>query len=304
MTMTRAQALVLLEPKISTLWNDSFTRRPSEWQRFVNVRTTQKATVTDQNMTMFGGFQLKPEAQNISYDDWIIGNSKQYSPVRFALGYRVTYEMRKNDLYGQVDRLEGGLLDSARDTQEQTAALIFNNGFGTTDADGFTAAGFDGLALFSTAHTRLDGGTTQRNRPSTDVDLSVTGVQNAIVDIDNWVNHRGRPILFRPELLIINPDDQFTAKEILGSELKPGTANNELNALKDAGLSYMISHYLTDSDAWFIKCDQHDVNWIWSEQPHGEMDEDFDADIIKRKVTYGQVCGHGEWFGYYGSQGA
>ena len=133
MTMTRAQALVLLEPKISTLWNDSFTRRPSEWQRFVNVRTTQKATVTDQNMTMFGGFHLKPEAQNISYDDWIIGNSKQYSPVRFALGYRVTYEMRKNDLYGQVDRLEGGLLDSARDTQEQTAALIFNNGFGTTD---------------------------------------------------------------------------------------------------------------------------------------------------------------------------
>lgn len=303
MTMTRAMAQVLLEPKISTLWNDSFTRRPVEWTRYLNVRSTQKAVVTDQNMTMFGGFVLKPEGQNISYDDPIIGNAKTYTPVKKALGYKITDEMMKNDLYGQVDRLEGGLLDSARDDQEITAALLFNNGFGTTDADGFTAAGFDGLALFSTAHTRLDGGSNQRNRPSTDVDLSVTGFQSALIDIENWVNHRGRPILFRPELLIINPEDQFTAQEILKSEYKPGTANNEINALKGA-TSFMVSHYLTDSDAWFLKCDQHDANWIWSEQPRGGMDEDFDAEIIKRKLVYGAVAGHGEWFGYWGTTGA
>ncbi len=304
MTMTRGQALVLLEPKISTIWNDRLQRRPQEYTRYTNARSTSKYQVTDQNMTMFGAMQTKPEGQNLSYDDWIVGNAKVYTPIRKALGYKVTDEMRKNDLYGQVERLGGGLLDSALDDQEVTAALILNNGFGTTDADGFTAAGFDGLALFSTAHTRLDGGATQRNRPSTDVDLSVTALQNAVIDIHNWVNHRGRPVLCRPKTLLVNPEDAFTAREILQSEYKPGTANNEINALRAEGISFMISHYITSADDWFLLCDEHDLNWIWEQQPTGGMEEDFDSDTIKRKLVQGYCAGHGEWYGAYASTGA
>lgn len=304
MTMTRGQALVLLEPKISTIWNDRLRRRPQEYQRFTNARSTSKYQVTDLNMTMFGAMQTKPEGQNLSYDDWIVGNQKVYTPVRKALGYKVTDEMRKNDLYGQIERLEGGLLDSALDDQEVTGALILNNGFGTTDADGFTAAGFDGLQLFSTAHTRLDGGATQRNRPSTDVDLSVTALQNAVIDIHNWVNHRGRPVLARPQLLIVNPEDAFTAREILQSEYKPGTANNDINALRAEGISFTISHYITNADDWFLFCDEHDCNAIWEQQPTGGMEEDFDSDTIKRKLVQGYVFGHGEWYGAYASSGA
>ena len=302
--LTRGQALVLLEPKLSTIWNDRLQRRPQEYPKFTNARSTSKYQVTDQNMTMFGSMVLKPEAQNLTYDDWIIGNSVVYTPVRKALGYKISDEMRKNDLYGQVDRLEGGLLDSALDDQEVTAALLFNNGFGTTDADGFKAAGFDGLALFSTAHTRLDGGSTQRNRPSTDVDLSVTALQNAIIDIHNWVNHRGRPVLCRPKTLVVNPEDMMTAREILQSEYKPGTANNEVNALKEEGISYVISHYISDADAWFLLCDEHDLNFIWEQQPTGGMEEDFDSDTIKRKLVQGYCVGHGEWYGAYASTGA
>lgn len=304
MTITRAQAQVLLEPKLSTIWNDVLERRPVEYPKFVNIRNTKKATVTDYNLTMFGSMVLKPEGQSISYDDWIPGNQKAYSPVRKALGYKITQEMIDHELYGQVDRLERGLLDSALDDQEVTAALVFNNGFGTTDADGFTAAGFDGLALFSTAHTRLDGGPVQRNRPSTDVDLGVTGLQSCLIDIDNWLSHRGRPVLMRAQRLIVNPEDQFTARELLQSEYKPGTANNEINALREAGLSFSVSHYLTDNDAWFVQCDTHDVNWIWDIQPRGGMDEDFDAEIIKRKLVQGFVAGHGEWYGNWGTSGA
>ena len=303
MTITRAQALILLEPKLSNIWNEAYPNQPVEYTSFVNIRTSKKAKLTDFKMTDFGPLRLKGEGENISYDDPIFGGTVEYEPVRWALGYKITQEMIDHELYGQTEKYERALIKSAIDLQETTAALLLNNGFATTDADGFEAAGFDGLALFSTAHTRLDGGAVIRNRPSTDVDLGVTGLQNALIDFDNMVDDRGRPQVVRPRLLIINPEDRFTAKEILESEYKPGTANNEINALKGEGLSFMVSHYLTDSDAWFIQGDTHDCNFVWDVRPRGGMEEDFDAEVIKRKVVEGFAVGHGEFRGMWGTSG-
>lgn len=299
--ITRDQAIVLLEPKLSNIWHDAYPSQPVEYTSFVNVRTTKKATVTDYKLTDFGNLRLKGEGENIIYDDPIFGPTQAYSPVRFALGYKITQEMIDHELYSQTEKFERALIKSAVDLQETTAALLLNNGFSTTNANGFVATGFDGLALFSTAHTRLDGGSTWRNRPSTDVDLGVTGVQAALVDIDRLVDDRGRPIYAKAKLLIVNPEDRFTAKEVLQSEYKPGTANNEVNALKDEGLSFMVSHYLTDNDAWYALTDQHDMNFIWDQRPRGGMESDFDAEIIKRKIVEGFVVGHGEARGVWGS---
>jgi hypothetical protein len=255
-------------------------------------------------MTGFGPLALKGEGQAISSDDPIFGNQKVYTPVRFGLKYAITQEMIDHELYGQTGRLESALMDAAYDNLEVTVALILNNGFGTTSADGFTATGFDGLALFSTAHTRLDAGATQRNRPSTDVDLGTTGLQGAMVDFHNWKSHRGRPVMIRPNLLIVNPGDFATAKELLNSEYKPGTANNEINAIRGEGIAdYMVSHYLTDPDAWYVLGDQHDLNMIWDVQTRGGMWEDDDNEVIYRKVVQGYVAGHGEWYGAWGTSG-
>ena len=303
MTITRAQFQVLLEPKISNIWNEAYPQRAVEYTAFCNMRTTGKATVTDYKMTDFGSLRLKGEGEAIQYDDPISGPQQTYTPVRFALGYKVTDEMLKNDLYGQIDRLERALIKSAVDLQEVTAAYLLNNAFGTTAADGFKATGFDSLQLCSTAHTRLDGGSNQRNRPSTDVDLSPTAVQNMLIDFHNYKDDRGRPSLIRPKLLIISPEDQFTAKEILESEYKPGTANNDINALKGEGLSFMVSHYKTDTDAWFAIGDQHDLNFIWDVRPRTGMEEDFDTEVIKHKVVEGFFVGFGEWRGVWGTSG-
>ncbi len=303
MTVTRAQFSLLLEPKLSNIWFEAYPIQPVEYTAYVNVRSTQKATVTDYKMTDFGPLRLKGEGENIIYDDPINGPSLAYQAVRWALGYKVTDEMAKQELYGQVEKLERSLIKSAVDLQENQAALLFNNGFGTTNADGFGATGFDSLALFSTVHTRLDGGATWRNRPSTDVDLGVTALQNALIDIDNWKDDRGRPIFAKPRLVIVNPGDRFTAKEILQSEYKPGTANNEINALKDEGLSFMVSHYLTDADAWYVVTDQHDMNFIWEERLRSGQQEDFDAEVTKRKVVEGFAVGHGESRGVWGTSG-
>lgn len=303
MTISRAQALVLLEPKLSNIWNEAFPLRQGEYNAFVNTRTTRKATVTDFKMTDFGTLVLKGEGANIVYTDPIFGQQKTYQAVRFALGYKITQEMIDHELYGQTDRLERALIKSAIDLQEVTAALLFNNGFGTTNADGYSSTGFDALQLFSTAHTRLDGGANQRNRPSTDIDLGLTAVQSAAIDFHNYKDDRGRPQQIRPKRLIISPEDMFTARELLQSEYKPGTANNEINAVKAEGLEFMISHYKTDTDAWFILGDMHDLNFIWDVKPRQGMEEDFDAEVIKRKVVEGFVVGFGEWRGTWGSSG-
>ena len=252
----------------------------------------------------FGALQYKGEGEAIIYDDPIFGNQKTYQPITKGLGYQITAEMLRHELYGQVDKFEKGLFRSIVEDQEVTASLLFNNGFVTTNANGFSATGFDALALFSTAHTRLDGGATQRNRPSTDVDFGVTGLSSAIIDFENWLDHRGRPALIRPKVVVVNPEDMFTAKEVLQSEYKPGTANNEINALQGMGLSYVISHYLTDNDQWVILGDEHDLNWIWDVQPQGGMFEDFDTGNIKRKAQQSYVCGHGEWYGTWSTTGA
>jgi hypothetical protein len=303
MTITRGQFIPLLEPKISNIWNEAYPQRAVEYTAFVNIRSTGKATVTDYKMSDFGSLRLKGEGESITYDDPLSGPQQTYTPVRFALGYKVTDEMLKNDLYGQITRLEKGLIKSAVDLQEVSAAYLLNNAFGTTSADGFKATGFDGLQLCSTAHTRLDGGATWRNRPNTDVDLSPTAVQNMLIDFGNLKDDRGRPSLIRAKTLIISEEDRFTAKEILQSEYKPGTANNDINALKDEGLSFMVSHYKTDTDAWFAIGDQHDLNFIWETRPRTGMEEDFDTEVIKHKVVEGFFVGFGEPRGFWGTSG-
>ena len=302
--ITRAQAVALLEPKLSNIWNEAYPQRPVEYTAFVNIRETKKATLTDYKMSDFGPLRLKGEGENVIYTDPLFGSEKAYTPVRFAEGYKITQEMIDHELDGQVEKFERALIKSAIDLQEVTAALLLNNGFSTTDADGFSAAGFDSLALFSTAHTRLDGGATLRNRPSTDVDLGVTGLQNALIDWHTQnLDERGRPQLIRPKLLIVHPNDIFTARELLQSEFKPGTANNEINALREDGLSFMVSHYQTDTDQWTLIGDQHDLNFIWDVRPRGGMEEDFDSEVIKRKVVEGFGVGHGEWRGTWSTSG-
>ena len=298
------QALPLLEPRISNIWNESYPQRPVEYTSYVNIREAKKRVITDYKLSDFGPLRFKGEGEPVQYDDALFGPIKEYTPVRFAEGYKITQEMVDKELYGQVEKFERGLIKSAVDLQEVTAALLFNNGFGTTNTDGFSATGFDSLALFSTAHTRLDGGAVLRNRPSTDVDLGVTALQNALIDWHTQnLDERGRPQLIRPKLLLVHPNDMFTARELLQSEFKPGTANNEINALREEGLSFMVSHYFTDSDAWFLLGDQHDLNFLWDVRPRGGMEEDFDTEVIKRKIVEGFFVGHGEWRGTYGSSG-
>lgn len=298
MTVTRAQFQILLEPKLRNIWNDSWPPRPLEYTQFVNVSSSRKAQETDYKMTGLGSMQDKTEGGLVTYGDPIGGSTKVYTHTGNGLGYRVTAEMIRHELYGQISKLERSLMRSAADRQETDAANILNNGFNTANA-GFVS----GEALFATSHARLDGGTAQSNRPSTDISIGVTALQNAVIQFHLWKDDRGRPFLSVPKKLIIHPNDLMTVRELLGSEFKPGTSNNEINALREDGLSYMVSHYVTDTNAWFLLGDNHDLNFIWDLRPELEMEEDFDTKDIKRTLVQWYSTGFGEWRGCYGSSG-
>lgn len=297
MTITAQQFAVFLEPGLRNIWHESWPPRPQVYPRIFNIGSMSKLTETDAKMAGFGNLQVQNEGASVIYDDPLTPVTKNYTKTTKALGYRVTDDMVRGELYGQAERLERDLMAAAEADVEQAGADIFNNGFGTTNT------GFDGLQLFSTAHTRLDGGAVQRNRPSTDVDLSLSALQDAVIDFRNWRNDRGRPFMASPRLLVIHPDNMIVADEILSSTGKPGTANNDINAIRRFGLDFVVWDYLTDSDAWFLIGDEHDLNFMWWFRPETGMEVEFDTNNIKRKLRQSYALGFGEFRGTWGTSG-
>ena len=297
MAMTAAEFSLFLEPKLSNIWYDAYPRFESMIGDVLNVRDMNKNTITDAKFSGFGNLQDQPDGSEIIYDDPISPISKAYTYAVRGLGYRIHDRLWRNDLYGEVEKLEGGLRDAAIDDVETAAFSIFNNAFGTTNT------GFDGLQLCSTAHTRLDGGPTWANRPSTDEALSLSALHNGITTMRKTKNDRGRPRIVKPQKLLIPLDLEFTAKELLRSTQIPGSANNDDNVVREYNLSLVLSPYLTSATAWFLLGDKHDLNWFWRFKPETGSEEDFDTATMKRKVRQGYTYGFGEARGVYGTDG-
>lgn len=298
MTITRAQFQLLLEPKLRNIWHDGTKTWDLLYPRFMNVGSSKKAQETDYQLTGLGSLAAINEGENVVYDNPISGSTKVYTHATYGLGYKITDEMIRHEQYGQMAKFERSLMRAAIDKQETDGTSVLNNAFSTSYV-GFST----GESLCSTSHARLDAGTANANRPSTDISLGVTALQNAVIQMRLWKDERGRPTRVKPKFLVIHPNDLMTARELLGSTQKPGTANNEINAIRDEGLTFMDTPYLTDTNSWFLIGDEHDLNFIWDLRPTLTMDTEFDSDVIKRKVKEAYSFGFGYWIGVYGSSG-
>jgi hypothetical protein len=306
MTVTRSQFLSLMEPILSDILSDAdYQRRERIYSRYYKdqTETPKKRQYTFFQYGGLGDYQVKNEGGPVSYTDPIAGPELTMAPIRFSNGYKVTQEMFDHDQFGEIRKLEAELRRATDDFLEVRGHLLLNNGFGTTASAGFIAAGFDGVALFSTAHTRLDGGTNQANRPTTDASLDWTSLANGVLQFQLWNDERGRPILSLPSTLVIHVNDSLTARELLGSELKPGTANNELNALRGMLSETVVSPYITDTNAWYLKSADHSAIWKWDVPPRSAMEDDFDLEVVKRKTVLGFCHGATDWRGWYGTNG-
>lgn len=307
MTVNRAQFAAMLEPGLREIANDQdFQRRAVIGTQFYgDIANSQKADETFQEIAGIGDFQVKAEGGSVTYTDPLNGSQVILVHVRRSNGYRITQEMLDHNQYKQALELEASLQLAGNEDIEVAQHAVLNNAFSTADdgSIGFEGAGFDGLALCSTAHTRLDGGATQANRPSSDVDLTWTSLADGIIQFQLWRDNRGRRIIDMPRKLVVHPNDSLTAKELLASSQKPGTPNNEVNALAGE-VAVVVTPYLTDTDSWFLLGNlSKTTKWFWDVAPRTAMEDDFDLEIIKRKRVHGFSMGHCRWQGVYGTSG-
>lgn len=292
----------LLDPSLRDIFFNKFKLWPKEYPAVFNTLTSTRAYEEDAEVAALGKMIQKPEGTSIAYDDpFQSTNRKRYTFVSYGLGFRVSHELYNDDQYGIIKRMPEALSRSANQTEEVDSWQVFNNAFNTA----FT--GIDGQPLISTAHPNIRGlgSGPYSNRLATDADLSVTSLQAAVELMENTTDDRDINIMVKPTMLVIPVHLKWMARELLNSEYKPHTGDNEINALADEDLKYMVSHYLSSSSAWFLMAakDQHYLKHYQREKLTFDSDDDFDTGDAKFKAFERFKADFTNWRGIVGTPG-
>ena len=290
-----------LWPGVNAWYGKAYSEYPVEYTKLFDTYKSSKAFEEDVGVSSFGLAVQKSEGAPISYDSERQAFITRYQHVTYALGFIITREVMDDDQYSIVgQRKAQGLAFSMRQTKEIVAANVYNR-YATS---GYT--GGDGVTLLSASHPNLMGGTWS-NQIATAADISEAALEQAVIDIAGFTNDRGLLIAVRPKTLVIPRQLMFEAKRILGSDGRVGTDNNDLNAIKNMGLipETVVNHYLTDTDAWFIRTDvPHGMKYFERRADAFDMDNDFDTENAKYKATARYSFGWTDARGIYGSAGA
>ncbi len=300
MAINRGANAKQLAPGYMRVVMNSYKERPLEGPKLTNKKTSKRAWEEDFPIAGFGSLVYKPEGGSVTYQEIIEGSVKRYKFRTDALGYRITHEMKRDNLYGIVGgKLSAALGRSARNSQEFIMHSILNNATNT----GAAYLGWDSLPLLSTAHVLLRAGSTIGNRPVTDVDFGLLPLQAAFEHFHNLVDESNMPIVFIPKLVVHSIGDHWMVNQVLRTPSIPGSNLNDINQIAKEGLTPHLSHYITDPDAWFVVADNHDMNYYLREAPEFTAGDDFHSGDSLFKLMQRQGSGHGDWRGVYGSTG-
>ncbi len=304
MAISRAQMMKELLPGLNALFGLEYGSYDNEHEDIYEMETSDRAFEEEVQLSGFGSAPVKSEGAAIAYDTAQEAFTARYNHETVALGFSITEEAIEDNLYDSLSaRYTKALARSAANTKQVKAAYPLNNGFTTTFSSG------DGVALFDRSHPLVSGGT-NANEPATASDLNETSLEQAVIDIAGFTDQRGLKIAARPVRLIVPPELQFVATRILDTELRVGTADNDINALRTNGAipeGYRINHYLTDSegDAWFVITDVPNGMKGFTRTPmQTSMDGDFDTGNVRYKCRERYSFGVSDPLGIYGSPGA
>lgn len=298
-----------LYPGVSNWYGKEYGEFPVEWTKLFDVEKSSRAYEEDVGITSFGLAMRKPEGQAIAYDSESQAFLTRYAHVVYALGFVVTREIFEDDLYDVVaQRRARGLAFSMRQTKEIIAANVYNRAFNSSYAGG------DGVEMCDANHPNYAGGT-QSNIAATPADLSEAAIEAAYIQISKWTNDRGLRIQVRPKQLIVPVDLTFEAMRVLKStgqtDISPGATTggglHEINAVNRMGLfsDVTINHYLTDTNAWFIRTDvKHGPKCYERRGMEFAIDNDFDTENAKFKASERYSFGWTDWRGIWGNPGA
>lgn len=290
----------LLWPGLNAIWGRDYEEYAKEYTELFDIKSSDMNYEEQVEMTGFGLAPIKPQGQSTVYDTDTQGTVTRYTHVAYGLGFIVTREERDDNLYEKkaIERTQQ-LAFSFRQTRENVGANIYNRGFNSAYTYG------DGQPLLSTAHPTLSGN--QSNRLAVDADLSEASLEDLTIQIGKALNSRGLRISLIPDKLIIPVDLEYEARRILGSTLQNETANNAINALKSMGVfpgGVAVNHYLTDTDAFFIRTNApQGMEWFDRIKTEFAEDGDFDTANWKYKGYMRFSAGASDFRGIYGSPG-
>ncbi len=290
-----------LWPGIKAWWGRVYDEHVTEYTDIFDVESSSRAYEEDVEVTGFGLAPVKAEGAGVSYDSETQSTVSRYTHVAYASGYIVTYEELQDNLYEMVSkRRSQALAFSMRQTKETVGANTLNNGFDSNFPGG------DTKELFATDHGNLGGD--QSNELSTAADLSEASLEDLVIDIMGATNNRGLKISLMPRKLIVPRQLWFEANRIVNSVLQNDTANNAVNVLKATNAipqGICVNHYLTDTDAWFLKTNApRGLIGYDREKMSFTTDNDFDTSNAKAKAYERYSFKWTDWRGAYASPGA
>ena len=302
MAISRAQLLKELLPGLNALFGMEYARYGEEHKEIYETETSERSFEEETKLSGFSAAPVKNEGSAIAYDNAQEAWTTRYNHETIALGFSITEEAIEDNLYDSLSaRYTKGLARAMAYTKQVKSAATINNGFSAAYPGG------DGVALFSTAHPLVSGGTNS-NRPATAADLNETSLENAVIQIAAWTDERGLLIAAKPKKLIVPPALQFVATRLLETNLRVGTADNDINALKNNGSipeGYTINHYLTDTNGWYLTTDVPNGMKHFVRSPlANSMDGDFDTGNVRYKARERYSFGWSDPLGMFGSPGS
>lgn len=302
MAISRAQLLKELLPGLNALFGLEYKTYGEQHKEIFETETSERSFEEETKLSGFSAAPVKNEGSAITYDNGQEAWTARYNHETIALGFSLTEEAIEDNLYDSLSgRYTKALARAMAYTKQTKGASILNNGFSASYPGG------DGVALFSNAHPLVSGGTNS-NVPVTAADLNETSLESACIQIAQWTDERGLLIAAKPRKLIVPPELQFVATRLLRTELRVGTTDNDINALKNNGnisQGYTVNNFLTDGDAWFLTTDVHNglKHFVRAPIANG-MDGDFESGNVRYKSRERYSFGWSDPLGVYGSPGA
>jgi hypothetical protein len=304
MAISRAQLLKELLPGLNALFGLEYARYGEEHKEIYDTETSERSFEEETKLSGFTAAPVKNEGSAIRYDNGQEAWTARYNHETIAMGFSLTEEAIEDNLYDSLSaRYTKALARSMSYTKQVKAAAVINNGFTNSAA----YYGGDGVPLFSTAHPLVSGGTNS-NTQTTMTDLNETSLESAVIQIAGWTDERGLLIAAKPRKLIVPPNLMFVATRLLETELRVGTTDNDINALKNNGSipeGYTVNHFLTDTNGWYLTTDVPNGMKHFIRTPlSNSMDGDFDTGNVRYKSRERYSFGWSDPLGMWGSQGA
>jgi len=300
MAINRAQLAKELEPGLNALFGMEYARYEAEHTEIFDTESSDRAFEEETLIVGFGNAEVKAEGSGVRFDNANEGYTSRYTHETVALAFALTEEAVEDNLYDRLGaRYTKALARSMANTKQIKAAAVLNNAFDTT--------GGDGVTLINTAHP-LGGGGTLANRATTMADLNETSLEDALINISTFTDDKGLNIALKGMKLIVPPQLQFVADRLLQTPGRVGTSDNDINSIKNQGMipdGYVVNHYLTDTDAFFLKTDCPDGFKYFERSPmQTALEGDFDTGNMRYKARERYSFGYSNFRAVYGSQGA